>query len=435
MGMSFSIFIMNRALCSECRRQPSLFICFCAQTELCSDCVSVHLKRKPNLLHQTIPLEAGTLVAEIRAEEASKSDLNRIKSGLETRLNQVKSLQESALSKLNDAKKQWIDEIETATEEISRLVVSKCEEFACEIRRKIEELESEIGNGWEVEVPSIDLTALLSVLVPKNTCGLYRFYGGRNHVGVFHVSGAHWEMKQTEEKFMHNMSWTGDMDGNVYLTGGSERGISQKDVFRYISEENKIIRMASMGKARRSHCSLVLSSVLYVFGGMESGETLRSSEKLEISTGTAWEPLPDLIYARAYCGCVGYKGAIFIAGGCVEAAMEVYLPRTNAFLCFVLPKVELNEACCMVSLDHSILIFHGNNESEVYEYHPETGSSESLGLTGQGSLWSGCNPVFFHGKVYLLRHDTILTYTVDTKKCAFLSRCGRPRHSEEGEVV
>jgi len=424
---------MDRSICAECGRRPSLFICFCAQTELCSGCLSAHITRKPGVFHQTVPLDSGALVQEMKAQEGQKQDLEGRKEELRAELERVVSLQEKALENLEDVKRQWVDEIETATAQIAALVVERCEEVTSQLRASLSQLDLDPAPSLDSLVPHLDLSSLLSSLRPQAEpqCTLYKFFGGQNWVGVFTKRGESMtEIRHTEEKFLYNTCWAVDAQGEVYVTGGSLMGSSRKDVYSYSPASNQLSRQASLCTARRSHASLVLSSTLYVFGGLDNECKLQAAESLQLASSARWEALPKLTYARAYLGCAGYKGAIFLAGGCEEAAMEVYLPKTNTYICFMLPNVELNEACSLLALDNSILIFHGNSQAQVLEYHPETGSAELLGKTGQGSVWSGCSPVLSEGKVYMLRLDSVVEYGLDSRKCNFVGRFGRQRRSE-----
>lgn len=424
---------MDRSICAECGRRPSLFICFCAQTELCSGCLSVHITRKPGVFHQTVPLDSGALVQEMKAQEGQKQDLERRKEELRAELERVEGLQEKALEELELVKRQWVEEIEKATAQIAALVRERCEEVTSQLQASLSHLDLDPAPSLDsLELPSLDLSSLLASLQPQgqSQCTLYKFFGGQNWVGLFDTHGERMaEIRHTEERFLHNACWAVDDHGDVYVTGGSLMGSSRKDVFSYNPASNQLSRQASLCTARRSHTSLVLSSTLYVFGGLENESKLQAAESLLLGSSSRWEALPRLTYARAYLGCASYKGAVFLAGGCAEAAMEVYLPKTNTYICFML-NVELSQACSLLALDHSILIFHGNSQIQVLEYHPETGSAELLGETGHGSVWSGCSPVLSEGKVYMLRLDSVVAYGLDSRKSSFVGRFGRQRRSE-----
>jgi hypothetical protein len=369
----------------------------------------------------------------MKAEGGQKVDVEARRAELKAELERVRDLQEKALGQLEDSKRQWMEEIDKATEQIANLVRARCEEVSTQLLSCLSQLDLDPAPYMDPQ-PRLDLSSLLSSLMsPESSvkCRVYKFFGGQNWVGVFDVNAEKvTEMRHTEEKFLHNACWTVDDNGVAYITGGSLMGSSRKDVYSYSFPTNQLSRLISLSTARRSHASLIVASSLYVFGGLEESGRLDAAESLQLAASSAWEVLPRLTYARAYLGCANYKGAIFLAGGCEEAAVEVYFPKTNTYLCFMLPNVELNEACSLIALDQSILIFHGSSQAQVFQYYPETGSAELLTHTSMGNVWSGCNPVLSQGKVYMLRMESVVSYGVESRKCSFLQRFGRQRRSE-----
>ena len=438
---------MENDPCAQCRSKPSVFICFCEQKGICQDCLSSHLIQNQGIAHQPVPLAAKHLVEEIRSEVAEDfvaAELTPVKALIEAELTKLAEFQATALEELTGIRKKWVEEIDRAVAEIGNIVRDKCGKAETQLKMQLEKLQAgekvkRKGGDFQIAFLKLDLQDLLREMMPMGLqqgaqIPLYKFSGGQRYVTVFDPSSERLTSTlQVPTRFLHSCCWTLSSDNLVYLTGGSLDGHSRPSVFTYFPQENQVSALPDMLAARRSHTSVVLDTSLYVFGGIDKEQKLDSSEAFSLSA-SEWQPLPNLTHPRAYLGCTAYHGAVFITGGARDSVLEVYHPNSNSFLCFSLPKVDLTEACSLLALENSILIFHGNYRGQVLEYKPETGTVDKLADMCHGNSWSACQPILYSGKVYSVRLDAVISFEMETRKSTYCSRINRVVR-EKGRVT
>ncbi|XP_014848009.1 PREDICTED: kelch-like protein 29 isoform X1 [Poecilia mexicana] len=188
---------------------------------------------------------------------------------------------------------------------------------------------------------------------------------------------------------------------NIYLSGGTESGVTVADVWCYMSLLDNWNLVSRMTVARCRHNSLVYDGKLYTIGGLGVSGNLDHVERYDTITNT-WEtvsPLPKPVHSAAATVC---GGKIYVFGGVNEAGrsagvLQSYIPQTNAWSFIESPMID-NKYAPAVSLNGFIFILGGAYARATTIYDPDKGNIKAGPNMNHSRQF--CSAVVLDGKIY-----------------------------------
>ncbi|XP_057208209.1 kelch-like protein 29 isoform X1 [Triplophysa rosa] len=164
---------------------------------------------------------------------------------------------------------------------------------------------------------------------------------------------------------------------NIYLSGGTEAGVTMADVWCYMSLLDNWNLVSRMTVPRCRHGSLVYDGKLYTIGGLGVAGNLDHVERYDTITNQ-WEtvsPLPKPVHSAAATVC---GGKIYVFGGVNEAGrsagvLQSYIPQTNTWSFIESPMID-NKYAPAVSLNGFIFILGGAYARATTIYDPDKGN-------------------------------------------------------------
>lgn len=432
---------MNGNLCGTCKDRPAAFLCFCSEAFICSECIGQHITSLPTLEHKLAPLTSTDLVSTMRSEAPSQPHSRSLTSEVLAReLRRLADFNQTALSHLADAKLRWTDDLERVfTEKRNKLAtqVARLEKemTLCAEMDSLSASDSVLGDrlrqlvteeeqllSLSCEVKTLELGSLLDQALhfEADYCNasqaiplLYKFFGGSNLVGVFDARTENCLQPITAScKFFHNACWSVEPSGAVFVTGGSLTGKSRNEALEFSPTTGKVRELQPMQVARRSHASTCTGKRFYAFGGMMDEERLSRCERYN-SDSDVWTSIGSMNERRAYLGCCEWRGQIYVGGGCERSSIEIMTLDSEAFTLVLLSQISLEDNCSMLGLANDIIIFHGSYHGEVTRLKSPDQVTREKELC-YGNSWSNCLPVCEGDKVFLLRSDSVFSYSLSS---------------------
>ena len=443
---------MSEKTCSICSAAPAEFLCFCEERLLCESCLADHLLSNPSLAHKPSPICSPALDHLLPSLYLAQSSDSHSK-GLETEqarealiqaLDCVAQFRNTALLDLQQLHQQWTYEVDRAIEDLVQTVNRQTRALTDAIKQKLEALEDlkacslhealkAAALRLDLHLGALDLQSVLRkgvelVIIQEaeeeRERRLYKFFGGTETVAVFDPLMQKLDLKiSTGQRFFHNSSWCVSPASQIYVTGGSLTGRSRSDCLIYRVYANVCLEAHHMQVARRSHTSIYHNRHCYVFGGLVDAEKTSLCERYS-EDQDAWETLPQMKDRRAYLGCCELLGKIYIAGGAGNAAIEIFNPNISAFERTVFAHLCLEDSCCLLAVDQSIVLFHGNFQGQVTRWVPSSGQVSTSSLS-YGNSWSNCAPLLCGRIVYLLRSDSVYSFDLDAGEAVFVRRLAK----------
>ncbi|XP_065112412.1 kelch-like protein 29 [Paramisgurnus dabryanus] len=188
---------------------------------------------------------------------------------------------------------------------------------------------------------------------------------------------------------------------NIYLSGGTESGVTMADVWCYMSLLDNWNLVSRMTVPRCRHNSLVYDGKLYMIGGLGVAGNLDHVERYDTITNQ-WEtvsPLPKPVYSAAATVC---GGKVFVFGGINEAGrsagvLQSYIPQTNTWSFIESPMID-NKYAPAVSLNGFIFILGGAYARATTIYYPDKGNIKAGPNMNHSRQF--CSAVILDGKIY-----------------------------------
>ena len=449
--------------CYLCRVQPPTFVCFCKEVRVCQACISAHLLDNPSVGHKPVPLNFEDLTQSFRSEskptgdqpvtkEDGKQALRAKEKALLLReIDRLTAFQTGTLLNLQNVRLTLERQVASAMEEIACAITTQSANILSRLKQRLCDLE-DIGSPsaedqnsvlipeeilqLALEARDIDLSAIIHnslkvVLEMKDLVAavqpqrLYKLFGGSNNVGVFDArTERHVKTLNASIKFYHNSCSCESPNNAIYITGGSQTGRSQNEVFLFTPETGEARQLQSMQIARRSHASVFARNQLYVFGGLLDEDRMSLCERYTPEVDK-WESIAQMTERRAYLSCSEHKGKIYVGGGAQRSSCEVYDPDRDSFRLIVVEHIAIEDNCCMLSLLDSVLLFHGNFRGEVTRLDPTCDKFTREKDMCVGNSWSSCPPVVVDKTVYVLRSDSVFKYDTQTGDSAYVLRMAK----------
>lgn len=127
---------------------------------------------------------------------------------------------------------------------------------------------------------------------------------------------------------------TAVMNGKLYVLGGYDRGECLKTVDTYDLQSNVWSSVAPMTVPRGRFDVAQLQGKLYACGGSNGTSSLRTAECYDMETNT-WTKLPDMKYERSTVGVTAVLGTVMVVGGWANSqglkTCEQYDPQTDVW--------------------------------------------------------------------------------------------------------
>ncbi|XP_030628655.1 kelch-like protein 29 [Chanos chanos] len=188
---------------------------------------------------------------------------------------------------------------------------------------------------------------------------------------------------------------------NIYLSGGTESGVTVADVWCYMSLLDNWNLVSRMTVPRCRHNSLVYDGKLYTIGGLGVAGNLDHVERYDTITNQ-WEtvsPLPKPVHSAAATVC---GGKIYVFGGVNEAGrsagvLQSYVPQTNTWSFIESPMID-NKYAPAVSLNGFIFILGGAYARATTIYDPDKGNIKAGPNMNHSRQF--CSAVILDGKIY-----------------------------------
>uniref|UniRef100_A0A671QVA2 Kelch-like protein 29 n=1 Tax=Sinocyclocheilus anshuiensis TaxID=1608454 RepID=A0A671QVA2_9TELE len=188
---------------------------------------------------------------------------------------------------------------------------------------------------------------------------------------------------------------------NIYLSGGTESGVTVADVWCYMSLLDNWNLVSRMTVSRCRHNSLVYDGKLYTIGGLGVAGNLDHVERYDTITNQ-WEtvsPLPKPVHSAAATVC---GGKIYVFGGVNEAGrsagvLQSYVPQTNAWSFIESPMID-NKYAPAVSLNGFIFILGGAYARATTIYDPDKGNIKAGPNMNHSRQF--CSAAILDGKIY-----------------------------------
>ncbi|XP_078145872.1 kelch-like protein 29 [Centroberyx gerrardi] len=188
---------------------------------------------------------------------------------------------------------------------------------------------------------------------------------------------------------------------NIYLSGGTESGVTVADVWCYMSLLDNWNLVSRMTVARCRHNSLVYDGKLYTIGGLGVSGNLDHVERYDTITNQ-WEtvsPLPKPVHSAAATVC---GGKVYVFGGVNEAGrsagvLQSYIPQSNTWSFIESPMID-NKYAPAVSLNGFIFILGGAYARATTIYDPDKGNIKAGPNMNHSRQF--CSAVILDGKIY-----------------------------------
>uniref|UniRef100_A0A673JEL1 Kelch-like protein 29 n=1 Tax=Sinocyclocheilus rhinocerous TaxID=307959 RepID=A0A673JEL1_9TELE len=188
---------------------------------------------------------------------------------------------------------------------------------------------------------------------------------------------------------------------NIYLSGGTESGVTVADVWCYMSLLDNWNLVSRMTVSRCRHNSLVYDGKLYTIGGLGVAGNLDHVERYDTITNQ-WEtvsPLPKPVHSAAATVC---GGKIYVFGGVNEAGrsagvLQSYVPQTNTWSFIESPMID-NKYAPAVSLNGFIFILGGAYARATTIYDPDKGNIKAGPNMNHSRQF--CSAAILDGKIY-----------------------------------
>ncbi|XP_026114023.1 kelch-like protein 29 isoform X2 [Carassius auratus] len=188
---------------------------------------------------------------------------------------------------------------------------------------------------------------------------------------------------------------------NIYLSGGTESGVTVADVWCYMSLLDNWNLVSRMTVSRCRHNSLVYDGKLYTIGGLGVAGNLDHVERYDTITNQ-WEtvsPLPKPVHSAAATVC---GGKIYVFGGVNEAGrsagvLQSYIPRTHTWSFIESPMID-NKYAPAVSLNGFIFILGGAYARATTIYDPDKGNIKAGPNMNHSRQF--CSAAILDGKIY-----------------------------------
>ncbi|RWS27722.1 Influenza virus NS1A-binding-like protein [Leptotrombidium deliense] len=203
---------------------------------------------------------------------------------------------------------------------------------------------------------------------------------------------------------------TVQLQGQLLVCGGYDRGECLKSVEAYDSKTNKWSMMQSMTTPRGRFDVAVLNDRIYAVGGCDGQKELNSAEYFDLQTMN-WKQLPSCPVVRSNAGVCALNEKIYVIGGWNGQRglmrCDVFNPKTNEWS--EIDHLQTGRYQTGVAVMNDEIYAVGGCDSwtclnTVEKYCPQSDTWKSVAILGTSRR--GCGVACFNGKLYAIGgHD------------------------------
>ncbi|XP_036115418.1 kelch-like protein 35 [Molossus molossus] len=213
----------------------------------------------------------------------------------------------------------------------------------------------------------MDLAEVIVVIGGCDRKGLLRL----PFADAYHPESQRWTPLPSLPGYMRSEFAACTLRNDIYVSGGH---INSHDVWMFSSHLHTWIKVASLNKGRWRHKMAVLQGQLFVVGGFDGLQRLRSMERYDpfSNTWAAAEPLPEAVSSAAVAPCAG---RLYVIGGARQDGVS-----TDKVQCFdpeedrwsLRSPAPFSQRCLeAVSLEDTIYVV-GGLMSKIFTYNTGT---------------------------------------------------------------
>ncbi|KAK6486223.1 kelch-like protein 35 [Huso huso] len=189
------------------------------------------------------------------------------------------------------------------------------------------------------------------------------------------------------------------LQNDIYISGGH---YNSSDVWRYISQLDAWVRVASLIKGRWRHKMAALQGRLYAVGGFDGLDRMGSVERYS-SFSNEWLPVAPLLEAVSSAALVSCGEMLYLIGGAVNDfsntnKVQCYDPVENQWA-YVSPAPFTLRCINAVSFNGTIYVM-GGLVDKIYSYSPKMDVWSAV-ATLPGSVES-CGVTVCNARIYIL---------------------------------
>ena len=213
-----------------------------------------------------------------------------------------------------------------------------------------------------------------------------------------------------------NSRWVFLEDGRVFCCGGN----GMREAWM-IGVGGTVERQPAMNgarckhtSARQSHGLIAFVKAVYVFGGTNSVNGLKTCEKLPLGT-TQWRTLPNMNEARSYFNPCLFGHLIYLCGYSGYPSthtMEAFAPQTDTFL--PVPLTLPGTLSCCLYVHNDLLVVH--QYCYIVKFAVEGGQLVKRSEVESQEVEKAQNsqPVVAGGVVYMVWADKCVRFFMET---------------------
>ncbi|KAJ8347737.1 hypothetical protein SKAU_G00263260 [Synaphobranchus kaupii] len=162
-----------------------------------------------------------------------------------------------------------------------------------------------------------------------------------------------------------------ELQNDIYVSGGQ---LNSSDVWRYMSQLDQWVRVASLAKGRWRHKMTALHGKLYTLGGYNGHERLSSVECYS-SYYNQWETVAPLLQPVSSAAVASCNEKLYVIGGAVSDdtntnKVQCYDPVEDVWI-YVAPSPFAQRCINATVLNNTIYVI-GGLLGKIYNYSPKT---------------------------------------------------------------
>ena len=185
-------------------------------------------------------------------------------------------------------------------------------------------------------------------------------------IETYDVRTNKWFESKMSHKFPRAYHGAQEINGVIYLVGGTNGSEILNTVHCYDPSKNKWYQRANMFEQRCYVSTAVVDNYLYVLGGHNGLQRIRTAEKYEYQKNQ-WYKISEMNLSRSDACATVHNGLIFIAGGLndqiIENSVEMYNPLDSVWT-FIQSMSSPRTSLALISYKNSLYALGGNNGFE-----------------------------------------------------------------------
>ncbi|KAG5843888.1 kelch-like protein 35 [Anguilla anguilla] len=190
-----------------------------------------------------------------------------------------------------------------------------------------------------------------------------------------------------------------ELQNDIYVSGGQ---LNSSDVWRYMSQLDQWVRVASLTKGRWRHKMTALHGKLYAVGGYNGHERLSSVECYS-SYDNKWEAVAPLLQPVSSAAVVACNGKLYVIGGAISDdsntdQVQCYDPFEDVWN--YVARSPFSQRCTNATALNNTIYVIGGLLDKIHSYSPKTDTWSSV--ADLPMKVESCGLTVCDGNVYIL---------------------------------